>query len=432
MRDQKKLIRRLIARVLILAVTATLTAFSVAAQNTNITLPSSKLSAREVFDNIKRQTSYMVVVNNNLTDNLSVTISRSPVTVKAALDRLLAGSGLNYRTDGNYIIISQMTAAQTASVVAVNTVRNVAGTVTDGENTLEGVTVQMLDFAGKEAVTNVQGRFLVEGIAPGRQVVKLISADGQSIRFREITVPASKDADVNLVMGGELMAMGAMADSAVSVPVSPTATKTTAYFVPNTQDNTIRAFSDEPKTSYSFVPEQSITGNSQYLPKFGIKTNLLYWIPTTPNIGLEFGMARKWTMDISAGYNPFQWHKGGVNKWGYVQPEARYWFCQRFEKHFIGLHALYIKYNIGNTEFPFTDAFEQYRYDGWGAGAGISYGYHLPMAKRWAWEFSVGAGYVYLEYDKYRCYDCDEYEGRKNRHYFGPTKAGVSLIYMIR
>ena len=37
--------------------------------------------------------------------------------------------------------------------------------------------------------------------------------------------------------------------------------------------------------------------------KVGIKTNLAYWVTTTPNIGLEFALGKKLTLDLSGGYN---------------------------------------------------------------------------------------------------------------------------------
>lgn len=30
-----------------------------------------------------------------------------------------------------------------------------------------------------------------------------------------------------------------------------------------------------------------------YLPKFAIKTNALYWVTTTPNLGFEVGLSKK-------------------------------------------------------------------------------------------------------------------------------------------
>ena len=40
-------------------------------------------------------------------------------------------------------------------------------------------------------------------------------------------------------------------------------------------------------------------GDQTYLPKFAIKTNALYWATSTPNLGIELGLAKKLTLDIS-------------------------------------------------------------------------------------------------------------------------------------
>ena len=185
------------------------------------------------------------------------------------------------------------------------------------------------------------------------------------------------------------------------------------------------------KTEYALV--QTLNDRSHYLPEFALKTNLLYLATTTLNIGVEFGLARKWSFDVLAGLNPWDLnHRYGGIRHALVQPEFRYWFCQRFEKHFIGLHGLYGVFQIEDINLnPIVDI-TGVRYDGWGIGAGLSYGYHLPMGKRWGWEFNIGAGYVYLEYDKYNCGQCSNLIGRKAKHYFGLTKAGISLIYMIK
>lgn len=169
----------------------------------------------------------------------------------------------------------------------------------------------------------------------------------------------------------------------------------------------------------------------EYMPIVGVKTNLLWLAAATPNLSVEFAVAERWTFDVAAAYNPFRLQRGGINRFGFVQPELRYWFCRRFEKHFVGLHGLYGRFNIGQIDF-LTTTFEHHRYKGSGIGAGIAYGYHLPLGKRLSCEFTIGAGYVYLRYDKFRCYECDDFLGNRDRDYFGPTKAGVSLIYMIK
>ncbi|MEG0033015.1 MAG: DUF3575 domain-containing protein [Mucinivorans sp.] len=169
----------------------------------------------------------------------------------------------------------------------------------------------------------------------------------------------------------------------------------------------------------------------------GIKTNLLYAGATfTPNLGVEVGLGRRTTLDIAAGYNP--WNLNGSansNKkmvhW-LVQPEFRYWLCERFNGHFFGVHALGGQFNVGGHRLlGMIDP--AYRYEGYGIGGGLTYGYQFVLGRSWNLELSVGAGYVRLNYDQYDCPTCGKKVGENKSHnYFGPTKAAVSLIFIIR
>ena len=75
---------------------------------------------------------------------------------------------------------------------------------------------------------------------------------------------------------------------------------------------------------------------------------------------------------------------------------------------------------------------QEHRYEGWATGIGISYGYTWILGKRWNLEANIGAGYIYTKYDKYECKTCGRFKGNQKKHYFGPTKAGISLIYIIK
>ena len=62
--------------------------------------------------------------------------------------------------------------------------------------------------------------------------------------------------------------------------------------------------------------------------KVALKSNLLYDATTTMNLGLEFGLARKWTLDVPVNYNPWKLDNGRrLRHWG-IQPEVRYWFVR--------------------------------------------------------------------------------------------------------
>lgn len=174
-----------------------------------------------------------------------------------------------------------------------------------------------------------------------------------------------------------------------------------------------------------------------------VKTNLLYDATTTINLGVEFKIAPQWSMDISGNVNPWTFSDNRKMKFWLLQPEARWWSCQPFNGHFFGIHALGGKYNIGGMlpwgfkngqmmGFIKNENILEHRYEGWTIGAGVSYGYHWILGKRWGLEATIGVGYAYLNYDKYKCEHCGEKIKEGNRNYFGPTKAGVTLIYMIK
>ncbi|WP_293670432.1 DUF3575 domain-containing protein [uncultured Parabacteroides sp.] len=165
----------------------------------------------------------------------------------------------------------------------------------------------------------------------------------------------------------------------------------------------------------------------------GIKTNFPYWGTATFNAGIEVRLARKWSLEVEVGLNPFDGKNddgiyGKSLKHLRVHPELRYWFCETFHKHFIGLHVPYLLYNVSDIKILGT---ENERHQGWGAGAGISYGYSWLLSKHWNLEATVGVGYLYLESEKYPCTNCGSKIETAKKHYFGPTQAAINLIYQF-
>lgn len=169
-----------------------------------------------------------------------------------------------------------------------------------------------------------------------------------------------------------------------------------------------------------------------------IKTNLLYDLTATVNAGVEVGLSPKWTLDVSGNYNA--WTLSHDRKWKHwlVQPEARYWFCDRFAGHFLGFHLLGGQYNIGGLKnglkFLGTDfsQLSDHRFQGWMAGAGVAYGYTWVLGRYWNLEAEIGLGYIYSRYDKFECAGCGQKtETGQPHHYLGPTKAAVNLIYVF-
>lgn len=157
----------------------------------------------------------------------------------------------------------------------------------------------------------------------------------------------------------------------------------------------------------------------------GLKTNALAWgAYGTLNLGAEVGFAKRWTFELDGAYNPFTHsdHKK-THMWA-LQGEFRYWFRYKFAGHFIGLHGHYGEYDWG---------VKKYRYKGDMFGGGISYGYSYMLGKRWSIEGNIGFGLTHLGRD----YKYDRKDARitypiKDKDYWGPSRAGISITYFIK
>lgn len=168
-----------------------------------------------------------------------------------------------------------------------------------------------------------------------------------------------------------------------------------------------------------------------------LKTNLIYDALLNVNLGLEFKTAPKWSFDVNGNFNG--WTLSDNKKWKHwmVQPEMRYWLCEAFTGNFFGLELHGGQYNIGNvnTDFMFlgTDfaKLKDHRYEGWYAGAGITWGHSWLLSTHWNMEVELGIGWSYTKSDIYPCGKCGTKSGTKVHNYFGPTKAAFNVVYVF-
>jgi len=182
----------------------------------------------------------------------------------------------------------------------------------------------------------------------------------------------------------------------------------------------------------------TVAASGQRLAFKGDLIEAAMWIP---NLGIETKTGGKTTLDISAAYNPFQ--ISDTKKWKLwtVQPEFRYWLCEAFTGSFLGVHAGVGQFNMGGFDgrvnvsniggLNFTDLIDT-RVQGSFLNAGFSYGYQMVLSSRWSMEGNIGVGYARYGYVQYRCLTCGERVGSGTKNYFGPTRASIALVYMIR
>lgn len=162
-----------------------------------------------------------------------------------------------------------------------------------------------------------------------------------------------------------------------------------------------------------------------------VKTNLLYDAVLIPDIGVEFCLGKNWSV---AGNWMYAWWKSDRkhNYWRIYggDVELRRWFGRRavekpFSGHHVGLYGQIVTYD-------FELGGKGYLGDKWSYGGGVAYGYSLPVGHRFNVDFTMGIGYLGGSYKEYIPLDGHYvWQTTKNRRWFGPTKAGISLVWLI-
>ena len=163
-----------------------------------------------------------------------------------------------------------------------------------------------------------------------------------------------------------------------------------------------------------------------------VKTNVPYWFTGSANVGAEFGLSRRMTLDLSGAWNPFTFSENKKWKHWLTRAELRYWTCERFQGHFFGLHAGGGEFNVGGIRVPFAGWGKKYRREGWTVAAGLSYGYAWVLGRRLNLEATVGAGLVHVDYKKYACPRCGSFIGKERETFVSITRLGINLVYFLK
>ena len=161
------------------------------------------------------------------------------------------------------------------------------------------------------------------------------------------------------------------------------------------------------------------------------KNNMLYDLALLPNVGLEFYLGKNMSL---VGNWMYSWWKNDNIYWYWRvyggDIALRYWFGKASKEkplqgHHVGLYGQMITYDL---ELGYHGILA----DRWSWSAGVEYGYSLPVAKRLNIDFTLGAGYHTGEFYEYIPIDGHYvWQATKIRHYMGPTKAEISLVWLL-
>ena len=164
--------------------------------------------------------------------------------------------------------------------------------------------------------------------------------------------------------------------------------------------------------------------------EIAIKTNALYDVIGTLNVGGEMRCNDNTSMQLTLNYNPWSFGENKKMKCFIVQPEYRYWLDETFVGSFFGLQAHYAKYDFSKMTPIHT--LKNNRYKGNLFGCGVTYGYQWALSTFWNIEASISVGYARINYKKYTPDEKNQLLKDSHADYFGPTQLGLSFVYFIR
>lgn len=175
---------------------------------------------------------------------------------------------------------------------------------------------------------------------------------------------------------------------------------------------------------YMGMPQELLSQN------IAVKSNMLYDLTTTLNVGGEFRCGKNETIHLSLNYNPWEFGDNKKMKHFLIQPEYRWWFEEAFTGSFVGVQTHFAQYNFGGMT-PFTTVKEN-RYQGHLFGLGATYGYQWMLTPFWNLEASFSVGYARLNYKKYGPEKGSLLREESGTNYFGPTQIGISFVFFIQ
>ena len=183
-------------------------------------------------------------------------------------------------------------------------------------------------------------------------------------------------------------------------------------------------------------PADTITGKPFYM---NVRSNMLYDALALPNIGAEFYLGK----NFSVGANWLYGWWNSARRFHYWRAyggelNGRWWVGKAASNKPLTGHHLGVYGQLYTYDFQWGHKGEMGGEPGdnlWNRffwGAGVEYGYSLPVARRINIDFTLGLGYTTGTYYKYRPLEGHNvWLSTHKRHYWGPTKLEIAFVWLI-
>lgn len=156
--------------------------------------------------------------------------------------------------------------------------------------------------------------------------------------------------------------------------------------------------------------------------RVAIKTNMADWTTVSPNLGLEFTISSRLSIDLSVAANPFKIKENLYYRHIRLQPELRYWLDTPLSRHYIGFTAFYSTYDAG---------YKKQGYFGDSYGTGLTYGYNWILSRRWNFELGAGIGAIRYRLARYTPGTIHP-QPDDTGWIVAPVKLGIAFVYVLK
>lgn len=212
------------------------------ARSQTVTLEIENTSLKEVFKELRRQTSFgFLYKETDLRGSKPVAISMKNKPLSEVLDECLRDQPLTYEIKKNFVVVKRKSVAAKTRPKEVVQTKEIRGTVTDSTGVLSGVSITVKDQSSIGTSTDLKGRYILD--VPNDDVILVftimgyetqeIPVRGQSVIDVEMAPSSSQLEEAVVVAFGGTQTRAELVGSVTSVTPSdlkvPSSNLTTAF-----------------------------------------------------------------------------------------------------------------------------------------------------------------------------------------------------------